>query len=114
MPPTPPPDDHAARLADHLATAQRDGAAPVVFPQIHNNGSGAKYLAESYALAADAVQETAQRLCRTAPNGRDYPTDEAYRAARLDHERRLDLLGKVRAEYVALYEHCRAATRERA
>lgn len=111
--PTPPPDDHAARLARHAAAVQAETAAPVVFPQIHDNGSGAKYLAESYALAADAVQETAQRLCRTAPNGRDYPTDEAYRAARLDHERRLDLLGKVRAEYVALYEHCRAATRER-
>ena len=109
----PPPDDHAARLAAHLTTAQRDGAAPVVFPQIGLSGSGAQYLAESYTKAADAVEMALAHLAHARPNGRDYPDEATVRAAMADHRQRVALLVKVRDELDALRLHCIKATRER-
>lgn len=112
--PTPPPDDHAGRLAAHLATVQAETAAPVVFPQIGLNGSSPVVLSEGYAMAAEAVDAALSAAARTVPNTRDYPGNDAgHRAALADHRQRLALLVKVRDELDALCRHCRAATRER-
>lgn len=110
---TPPPDDHAARLAQHVATVQAEAAAPVVFPQIHPNGSGAGHLAAGYGAVVVAMGEAMDLAIRNAPNARDY--DEAgYRLAMAQHGDRLALMGKVRDEYIALRYHCFATMRERA
>lgn len=110
--PTPPPDDHAARLARHAAAVQAETAAPVVFPQIGLNGSGAAHLTAAYGAVVVALNDAMDLAIQKAPNARDY--DEAtYRLARAQHDARLALLGKVRDEYVALRSYCRNATRER-
>lgn len=111
--PTPPDSDYAARLARHAATVATETAAPVVFPQIGLNDSGAKYLAESYTKAADAVEMALAHLAHARPNGRDYPDEATVRAALADHHRRVALLIKVLDELDALRLHCIKATRER-
>lgn len=110
---TPPPDDHAARLARHAAAVQAETAAPVVFPRVDLNGSGARQLAEGYEMAAGAITVAMDKLGHTVPNGRDYPDEAALRVALADHRQRLALLARMRDDYWALYKHCRAATRER-
>jgi len=110
--PTPPDSDHAARLARLAATVATETAAPVVFPTIHPNGSGAAHLTAAYGAVVVAIGEAMDLAVRLVPNARDY--DEAtYRLARAQHDARIALLGKVRDEYFALRRHCRAATRER-
>lgn len=112
--PTPPPDDHATRIAAHLATAQRDGAAPVVFPQIHDNGSGAKQLATASHVVLSAIDAAIDAEWRDYPNARDYPDAADLAAAKVQAEGRIATLGKVRAERQAMFDHCRNAMRERA
>lgn len=85
----------------------------MVFPQIGLNGSGAQYLANSYAAAMDTITKATAQVMLTVPNGRDYPDEAALRAATADHRQRLDLLAKVYGELDALRRHCRAAMRER-
>lgn len=85
----------------------------MVFPQIGLNGSGARHLAESYALATDAVEMALAQMGHTWPNARDYPDDATLGAALADHRQRVALLDKVRDELDALRRHCRAATRGR-
>lgn len=70
-------------------------------------------LAEDNASVVRAIDLAIERARFTPPEPEEYDADDAYHAAHRGHERRLALLDKVRAEYVALVEHCRAATRER-
>lgn len=91
---------------------QTEAAAPVVFPTIHLNGSGAGHLAAGYGAIAHAIGEAIKLATEEAPNARDY--DEAgYRLARAQHDDRLALLDRLRGEYLALLWHCRKAMRER-
>ena len=106
--------DYADKLASRaMPVAPAMPASPLVKPTIHDNGSGAKYLAESYALAADALSDAAKKIARTAPNGRDYypQEEEAFGRACRQHEARMTALAQVRADLVTLYGHCRDSAR---
>jgi len=112
--PTPPPDDHAARLAQHVATVQAEAAAPVVFPTIHPNGSGAKELALNSAAVADAIDAAIHAERQNYPNARDYPDAADFAAAKAQAQGRIDALRKARDDRWAIFDHCCKAARERA
>ncbi len=112
--PTPPPDDHAARLARHAAAVQAETAAPVVFPRVGLSGRAMRELAEDNASIVRAIDLAIERARYIPPEPEEYDTAAAHHAASLGHEQRLALLDKVRAEYVALVEHCLNACQGRA
>ena len=108
-----PPDDHAARLARHAATVQAETAGPAVFPSVGLNGSGAKQLAMASHVVLGAIDAAIDAEWRDYPNARDYPDAADLAAAKVQADGRLATLRKVRAERQAMFDHCRAAMRER-
>ena len=77
-------------------------------PTIHDNGTPARHLADAYSNAADAVNKAVQVMAKSAPNGRDYYTQDegAYEQAVREHDERRQKLCEVFAELQALMDHC--------
>ena len=78
----------------------------LTMPTIHDNGTPRHHLFEDYASAADAIEKAMRAVGRSAPNGRDYPTPEAFDCAIREHDKRQAKLAAVKAELIALYDYC--------
>lgn len=78
------------------------------FPTIHLNGTSRKALHHGYREAALAVKRAIDATAETYPNARDYypQGDEAFYAARQEHEERVRLLAVVHGQLLDLVYHC--------
>jgi len=77
-------------------------------PFVHINGTGRSRLVDLYCNAGGAVMDALRKLGEAAPNQRDYYPlgDDAWRAARAEHEARVARLRTVLDELQELAEHC--------
>ena len=69
-------------------------------PTIHLNGTSKDALLDGYIDAREAIRAAIDKLCETAPNGRDYypQGDGAFEKARDEHIARLKRLHDVATE----------------
>lgn len=79
----------------------------MTFPTIHLNGASRESLLEDYCAALSALRYAQEKLCKTAPNARDYyvADDEAYKSARYEHTARMDKINILLGELNDLTEH---------
>ena len=76
-------------------------------PTIHLNGTSKSELLENLIEAGAACQHAIKKVAETAPNGRDYYTQDrnAFKQANIEHHSRLDRLKAVLAELEEMMEH---------
>lgn len=88
----------------------------MTFPTIHSNGSTPGDLCTAYNIARRAIESAHEALAYACPNARNYypQGDDAFRAARAEHEARLKRLEETRAELEKLETFCADAMDARA
>ena len=82
---------------------------PIVLPLASLNGSGKVNLSKQYRDAGRALDQALDALAQASPHGRDYYQggevfSDLYRAARAEHDARMDAVRKVREEMLAAFE----------
>lgn len=76
-------------------------------PLVHMNGTGGERLVADLQAACESLTEALTRIADAAPNARDYYPlgDDAWRAARDQHEADMTAIRDMRSRYMVAWEH---------